>query len=510
MSHSTRDVEGPQLPVHPAEVAQDSREPVAVVVAPRLGHRVVEIVERFRHATEVHPGEADEHAPGERVESVARLGGRGRRLGARRLGGLVFRLPVVDEAAVLEAELQGDAQAPVARARDHVVEDRRGLEEAPLGHERLADPRAGLLDVGVRARRHLEQLAGARRHVLRALSEEERVAQAGEGGALGRARTGAPRDREHGLEVGRRAVEAGLGEAHGGPAPVQRQGRGRPALDGQLLEGAERPVVVLLRLRVGEEPRGGVSGVAAEENGALRVVGLLAVPRDLAGDPRGVGAPVASQAVRDLAVKEEPARRHEILAEDRRVEAVGEAVAGRHGAVGQRLLAGLDDQPPDARESPQVLLDLPVGPGHEVRDDGAQELAPGDACHLQDLALARVEAVELAPDEVAQAGRRREVDRVERPAEREDLAVADDVAALHEDVDEAAHEQREPLGARVNGGGECSREPVARETRVQVLRHLARAERPELELAGRASRPQVERGAAQAAGSPRPRRPAGT
>ena len=227
-------------------------------------------------------------------------------------------------------------------------------------------------------------------------------------------------------------------------------------------------------------------------------MGLLAVARDLGRDAGRVGAPATAQPAGDLAVQRDPPRRHELLAQDRRVEAVREAVADGQRAVGQRLFPRRDHEAADAGEPLEVLLHVPLRPREELGDDGAQELAAGDARDLQDLALAGAEAVELPPHEVAQARGRLEVDRLERAREAEDGVGSPDVAALDEDVDQAADEEREPLGARVHGGGQLGRERVAGEPGVEILGDLVRGERAEGELAGRAARPQVERALAQA------------
>jgi hypothetical protein len=68
------------------------------------------------------------------------------------------------------------------------------------------------------------------------------------------------------------------------------------------------------------------------------------MPGDLGGKARRLGAPVVPKTRRDRAVELVPAGGYEVLAQDRRVEPVREAVARRRGAVGQRLLAGLGDQ----------------------------------------------------------------------------------------------------------------------------------------------------------------------
>ena len=273
--------------------------------------------------------------------------------------------------------------------------------------------------------------------------------------------------------------------------------RGGTALGGQLLERAEGPVVVLLRLRVGEEPGRVVSGVPAEGHRSLGVAPLLAVAGDLGGDPRRLGAPVVPEAPRDLAVQLDPAGGHEVLAQHRKVEPMGEGVPRGQRAVGQRLLAGIDDQVAHAAESPQVLFDLPFLAPDEVGDHGAQELAAADARHLENVPLRRGEPVHLVPHEILEALGGLQVQLPDRPGERPPLVSLADVLPLHEDVHEAPDEERQPLGARVERGREGGREAVPREAPLEVRTDVLLGERAEGEIPGRAARQQVEGAALQ-------------
>ena len=184
---------------------------------------------------------------------------------------------------------------------------------------------------------------------------------------------------------------------------------------------------------------------------------------------RGASAPQWwTQACRDLAVQLQPARRHEVVPQHRLVEPVGEAVPRRQRAVGQRLLPALDDEPAHATEAPQVLLHPSPVAAHEVGDHRAQELAPGDARHLQDLPLLPGQPLQLLPHQVLQALGGLEVQLLDRAGERPAPVAADDVLPLHEDVHQAPHEERQPLGARVERAGESGRKAVPREAALEV------------------------------------------